>query len=218
MARKVVEPFNPWPSFVDLFASVIMVVLMFMFVLIINITYYAQFKYKIAYAGTIPIKIIEENTQNIKKVSTLEDTPKKIDELEKKEKEAIAGMDLTIKDSNLTRQENIIYEDWMTIKYLDKEVILDPQSVKEIETFLENAKAKYGNHFISIYSNEPKDQVSASVSKQIALSRTLNVRNLIRKKGYKDEDVVVRLKEKIPDSKLVDHIPGYGILMINKKK
>lgn len=218
MARKVVEPFNPWPSFVDLFASVIMVVLMFMFVLIINITYYAQFKYKIAYAGTIPIKIIEENTQNIKKVSTFEDTPKKIDELEKKEKEAIAGMDLTIKDSNLTRQENIIYEDWMTIKYLDKEVILDPQSVKEIETFLENAKAKYGNHFISIYSNEPKDQVSASVSKQIALSRTLNVRNLIRKKGYKDEDVVVRLKEKIPDSKLVDHIPGYGILMINKKK
>lgn len=46
--QEKVEPFNPWPGFVDLFASVIMVVLMFMLVLIVNISYYSQFKYKIA--------------------------------------------------------------------------------------------------------------------------------------------------------------------------
>lgn len=222
MARKSIEPFNPWPSFVDLFASVIMVVLMFMFVLILNITYYAQFKYKISYTGSITVKEIINQpvsvAKEMKKPSLLEKAPKEKDDNSTKDLEAIAGIDLTIADKNLTRQENTIYEDWMLIKYLDKEIVLDPQSLKEVEGFLEQAKSKYGNHFISIYSHEPQNQISASIAKQIALSRTLNIRNLIRKKGYKEEDVVVRLKEKIPDAKLTDHAAGYGILMINKKK
>lgn len=222
MAKKLVEPFNPWPSFVDLFASTIMVVLLFMFVLIINITYYAQFKYKISYTGSVSVKdIFNQTVSKVKENenSSLQNTsPKENDVDSTKDLESIAGLDLTISDSNLTRQENTIYEDWMVIKYLDKEVILDPQSLKDVETFIEHAKSKYGNHFISIYSHEPQNQISASVAKQIALSRTLNVRNLIRKKGYKEEDVVVRLKEKIPDAKITDHAPGYGIVMINKKK
>ncbi|NCD12049.1 MAG: hypothetical protein EOL93_05820 [Epsilonproteobacteria bacterium] len=222
MARKNIEPFNPWPSFVDLFASVIMVVLMFMFVLILNITYYAQFKYKISYTGSVAVKDITEQSISLatekKSPSVIEKAPKEKDDNSTKDLESIAGIDLTITDSNLTRQENIIYEDWMVIKYLDKEVILDPQSLKDVEMFIEKAKSKYGNHFISIYSHEPQNQISASVAKQIALSRTLNIRNLVRKKGYKEEDVIVRLKEKIPDAKLTNHEAGYGILMINKKK
>lgn len=222
MARKRVEPFNPWPSFVDLFASVIMVVLMFMFVLILNITYYAQFKYKISYTGSVTVKEIINQPISVakekKKPSVLEKAEKEKDDNSTKDLESIAGMDLTVVDSNLTRQENTIYEDWMVIKYLDKEIILDPQSLKDVEAFLEKAKSKYGNHFISIYSHEPQNQISASIAKQIALSRTLNIRNLVRKKGYKEEDVIVRLKEKIPDAKLTNHAPGYGILMINKKK
>jgi len=222
VARKSVEPFNPWPSFVDLFASVIMVVLMFMFVLILNITYYAQFKYKVSYTGSVTVKeIVNQPISTVKekkKPSLLEKTPKEKDDNSTKDLESIAGMDLTITDSNLTRQENTIYEDWMVIKYLDKEIILDPQSLKDVEMFIEQAKSKYGNHFISIYSHEPQNQISASIAKQIALSRTLNIRNLVRKKGYKEEDVIVRLKEKIPDAKLTNHEAGYGILMINKKK
>lgn len=221
MARKSVEPFNPWPSFVDLFASVIMVVLMFMFVLIVNITYYAQFKYKVSYTGSVAVKeLIDQSISTVKekkKPFLLEKAPKEKDDNSTKDLES-AGIDLTITDSNLTRQENTIYEDWMVIKYLDKEIILDPQSLKDVAMFIEQAKSKYGNHFISIYSHEPQNQISASVAKQIALSRTLNIRNLVRKKGYKEEDVIVRLKEKIPDAKLTNHEAGYGILMINKKK
>lgn len=223
MARKRVEPFNPWPGFVDLFASVIMVVLMFMLVLIVNISYYSQFKYKIAYTGAIeiqkPTSIIEQNKEKIKKESLLENQTKKIvkDDSEK-ELEAIAGMDLTIMDTNLTRQENSLYGEWMSIKYQNKEIILDPPSVKDLEHFIKMIKEKFSGHFISIYIKEPNNQISTSIAKQIALSRALNIRNVIRKQGYKDEDVVVRLKETIPPEKVFEHPSGYAIIMVNRKK
>lgn len=226
MAKKHLEPFNPWPGFVDLFASVIMVVLIFMLVLIVNITYYAQFKYKISYTGSVAsmelinevVKVQEENTQTKKKEAILEEAIEKEDENSNKDLEAVAGMDLTITDNNLTRQENIIYDDWMIVKYLDKEIVLDSKSLVDIEKFLEIAKSKYPNHYISVYIDEPTNQISASIAKQIALSRALNIRNLIRSKKYDLDDVVVRLKEKIPDANKIDHPSGYGIIIVNTKK
>ena len=53
MAIKCEEEFNPWPSFVDIFSSVILVLLLFLLVTIVNIGYYAQFKYKIQYTGSV---------------------------------------------------------------------------------------------------------------------------------------------------------------------
>jgi hypothetical protein len=226
VAKKHLEPFNPWPGFVDLFASVIMVVLIFMLVLIVNITYYAQFKYKISYTGSLavqelvsePVNIIEKSTQLVKKESILDEVPEKKEDEATKNLAPVAGQELTIIDSNLTRQENIIYDDWMAVKYLDKEIILDPQTLKDIDSFLTDAKNKFPKHYISIYINEPTNQISATISKQIALSRALNIRNLIRTKKYNNDDVVIRLKDKIPDLKQIEHPAGYGVIIVNRKK
>ena len=53
MAQKFEEEFNPWPSFVDLFSSVILVLLLFLLVVLANLGYYAQSKYKTSYTGSI---------------------------------------------------------------------------------------------------------------------------------------------------------------------
>lgn len=53
MAVRCEEEFNPWPSFVDIFSSVILVLMLFLLVVIVNLGYYAQFKYKVQYHGTI---------------------------------------------------------------------------------------------------------------------------------------------------------------------
>ncbi|MCK9490495.1 MAG: hypothetical protein M0Q24_00275 [Sulfurimonas sp.] len=211
MAKKRVEPFNPWPSFVDLFASVIMVVLMFMLVLIVNITYYSQFRYKISYTGTVAIKEMTIKPL-VSKVEPL---------LQSDSKEKImpsAGADYSNVQNNFVRQENLIYDDWMIIKYLGNEVILDTKSIEDIDKFLKNAKEKFYGHYVSLYIKEPKNQVSASVSKQLALSRIINIRNLIRKFDYRNDDVVVRLKENIPQKNLVEHESGYAVILINRKK
>ncbi len=214
MSKKRVEAFNPWPGFVDLFASVIMVVLMFMLVLIINISYYSQFKYKISYTGTVAIsqnvmKPIESNIEPISKVTQ---------NLSKEQAMTSAGADYSNIINNFVRQENIIYEDWMIVKYLDNEIFLDNKSIEDIDKFLKNAKEKFFGHYISIYIKEPQNQVSASVAKQLALSRVINIRNLIRKKDYRNDDVVVRLKENIPQKNLIEHESGYAVILINKKR
>lgn len=214
MAKKRVDAFNPWPSFVDLFASVIMVILMFMLVLIINITYYSQFKYKISYSGTVAIK-----KTVVEPVETKLEPIKEIRESASKEKTLpSAGADFSSAQNKFERQENIVYEDWMVVKYLDNEVILDTKSVEDIIGFLKSAKEKFFGHYVSIYIKEPQNQVSASVAKQLALSRIINIRNLIRKLDYANDDVVVRLKEKVPQDNIVEHESGYAVIIINRKK
>ncbi|WP_321467928.1 hypothetical protein [Halarcobacter sp.] len=53
MANRCEDEFNPWPSFVDIFSSVILVMLLFLLVVLVNLGYYAQFKYKVSYTGSI---------------------------------------------------------------------------------------------------------------------------------------------------------------------
>jgi len=53
MSKRCEEEFNPWPAFVDIFSSVILVMLLFLLVVLVNLGYYAQFKYKVSYTGSI---------------------------------------------------------------------------------------------------------------------------------------------------------------------
>jgi len=53
MSKKCIEEFNPWPPFVDIFSSVILVMLLFLMVTLVNLGYYSQFKFKITHSGSI---------------------------------------------------------------------------------------------------------------------------------------------------------------------
>lgn len=80
MAVRCEEEFNPWPSFVDIFSSVILVLLLFLLVTIVNIGYYAQFKYKIQYTGSITTDdiILQDNTKKV-----ILDEKKKVEDMNK---------------------------------------------------------------------------------------------------------------------------------------
>ena len=68
MAKRCDDEFNPWPSFVDIFSSVILVMLLFLLVVLVNLGYYAQFKYKVSYTGSITTDelILNDNPKEIK--------------------------------------------------------------------------------------------------------------------------------------------------------
>ena len=70
MACKFEEEFNPWPSFVDIFSSVILVLLLFLLVVLANLGYYAQFKYKVSFTGSVSSSELISNTTNPPAVST----------------------------------------------------------------------------------------------------------------------------------------------------
>ncbi len=68
MSKRCQDEFNPWPSFVDIFSSVILVMLLFLLVVLVNLGYYAQFKYKVSYTGSIATDelILNDNPKEIK--------------------------------------------------------------------------------------------------------------------------------------------------------
>jgi hypothetical protein len=71
MASKCPEEFNPWPPFVDVFSSVILVMLLFLLILFVNVGYYAQFKFKMTKAGSIDSHTLQTDTVAKVKVDEL---------------------------------------------------------------------------------------------------------------------------------------------------
>ena len=67
MPKRCPEDFNPWPPFVDIFASVILVMLLFLLITIVNIGYYAQFKFKTSYTASVVTKepIVSEEQSKV---------------------------------------------------------------------------------------------------------------------------------------------------------
>lgn len=232
MARPI-EEFNPWPAFVDLFASIIMVVLMFLLVLIVNVAYYAQYKYKVFYSGSVAVEglLLEENLKKQLEKQPIEsediytksnnsnEIEQAIEEKPEKKVEEVksSGVELTVPEYEASRQENIINLDWMLIKFQQNELILDPATIKELGSFIQSAKAKFANHSVEIFISEPKSQVSATVARQIGLSRAINVRNLIHSEGYEKNEVLVRLRKSVPEAKSIEHKAGYIVVNIMAK-
>ena len=106
MAVKCLEEFNPWPSFVDIFSSVILVLLLFLLITIVNLGYYAQFKFKVSYSGNIATKVLLEDS-DVEAVKTKDKDKEKIKEKikkilkkekDKKKKKHILNIKQKIKD------------------------------------------------------------------------------------------------------------------------
>ncbi|MFK2821519.1 hypothetical protein [Arcobacter sp. YIC-80] len=113
MSRKCEDEFNPWPSFVDIFSSVILVMLLFLLVLLVNLGYYAQFKFKISYTGTIATDELILNT-NPKEIKINEILEKKEEQEESKETQNIQKM-----QQEIVRLRKIVEE--RTVKAEEKE-------------------------------------------------------------------------------------------------
>lgn len=246
MSKKCEDEFNPWPSFVDIFSSVILVMLLFLLVLLVNLGYYAQFKFKVSYTGTITTdelifnstpstlqieQIVEqeeskkEQTQNIQEMKQEIVRLKKIIEeriVKAKEKEEAqlesGGIDVAdVKDDdNDSKQVLLQNEEYFIITYKGNEIFLDNKIAKDLKLFLLDVKKKYKNHKILITAADVQDQASATVAKQISLARSLGTRNLIRKFGYEKKDVRIDLLASTEVKEDINKQNGYLVIRIKR--
>ena len=253
MAVRCEDEFNPWPSFVDIFSSVILVLLLFLLVVLVNLGYYAQFKYKVSYTGSISNDDLilnnnrssEENEINTKKVTDptagsasnsdvniqiIDEQKQKIltlqnqiqvnenqNSAEKTNKLESAGIDIADKeDSKAENQKIIESKDYLIITYKSNEIFIDDGITRKIKQFLSAAKENRGDHQIVIFSKDIKKQLSATISKQISLARTISTRNLIRKFGYEKKDVKIDLTKEPKIKEKIDDTNGYLVITIKK--
>ena len=240
MACKFEEEFNPWPSFVDIFSSVILVLLLFLLVVLANLGYYAQFKYKVSYNGSIAtddlivkksssnsgsnpnsdlnIQIIKEQKQMILALQNqLNSDPINVKSAKGSDEVESPGIDVADKKEDSAEvQKMITAEEYLIITYKDDELFVDDVISKQLKDFLAKAKSKYQTHQINIYSSDIKDQLSSTISKQISLARTMSVRNLIKKFGYEKKDIKIDLASKPEIKETIDAKNGYLVIKIIK--
>jgi len=216
MGKKCVEEFNPWPPFVDIFSSTILVLLLFMLILIVNLGYYAQFKFKVTYKGTIPTTELIEKKEVIEKEVVKTSI---ISEVQEKKELERAGQDLVqVQDTNSTLQATVQKDDYLIVTFADKEILLDDPTIVQVKQFIQQMKNKFPKHKVIISSVEPTNQISSTIAKQISLARTLNTRNLIRKQGYNKSDVRIRLLEDTIRSKLPENEAGFVYITVKVNK
>ena len=252
MACKVEEEFNPWPSFVDIFSSVILVLLLFLLVVLANLGYYMQFKYKVSYTGSISnseligspsststsettqtsssaangtnpnsdlnIQIIQEQKQMILALENqIAADPTALKSAKGTDEAISAGINIADKAEDSTElQKMITSDDYLVITYKADELFVDDAISKQLKDFLSKAKSKNASHQILIYSSDTKNQLSATIAKQISLARTMSVRNLIKKFGYEKKDINIDLSTLPEIKEPIDAKNGYIVIKTTK--
>ena len=252
MACKIEEEFNPWPSFVDIFSSVILVLLLFLLVVLANLGYYMQFKYKTSYTGSISnseligspsststsettqtsssaangtnpnsdlnIQIIQEQKQMILTLQNqIAVDPTALKSAKGTDEAISAGINIADKAEDSTElQKMITSDDYLVITYKADELFVDDAISKQLKDFLSKAKSKNASHQILIYSSDTKNQLSATIAKQISLARTMSVRNLIKKFGYEKKDINIDLSTLPEIKEPIDAKNGYIVIKTTK--
>jgi hypothetical protein len=216
MGKKCVEEFNPWPPFVDIFASVILVMLLFMLILLVNLGYYAQFNAKTTFTGSIetdeilnsdtPTKITTDFTA--KAVPTPpKDNPEKPKEETKPELKSIFDGTNAISYGNAVsrdKSEDKSYSEQKVdekdreflITYQDKEMFLKENIATQLKSFITTYKNRYGSMKLYITASDPRHIASKTVSKQISLGRVLHIQNLFKRFGMDRKKVNINLRKK----------------------
>jgi len=237
MANKCLEEFNPWPSFVDIFSSVILVLLLFLLVLIVNVGYYAQFKFKIQYEGSIATdKVILTQTNDVIKVDDERKDELKDDDhvlqttnmeditTQAMQKYLTAATDIESAGEDLSDKKKTDQEQTQEVKEEDKifyvkfngnEVFINEKIISQLKLFINKIKKKYPNAKITLSSVDPTDQLSLTVTKQISLGRIISTRTLIQKFKFNMKNLHLKLSDKIKIPKDMDLKYGFIIVKVN---
>ena len=234
MAKRCPEEFNPWPPFVDIFASVILVLLLFLLVTIVNIGYYAQFKYKVSYTASVVTEAPVQPEEQTKAAPTppLECVPVTAKETQddisdfsfhkvvtpqhensnnslfKGSKEV--GNDISYaankNQKEFTKQKIIKKDLTLTVRFADKEIFLNSKIKRKLKLFISDINRRSKRAVFTIMASDPAHIISSTISRQISLGRVLNVKNVLRRTKVNSKNIKINLQEEMSSSNIYGDI------------
>jgi len=225
MAKRCPEDFNPWPPFVDIFASVILVMLLFLLITIVNIGYYAQFKHKVSYTASVVTEAPVQPEEQTKVAPTpptecIPSSNKDVDSSEsdfsfhkvaapsyenannslfkggKKVGNAISYA-ANKEKKEFTKQKIIKKDLLLTIQFQDKEIFLNSLIKRKIKLFVSDVNRRSKRAIYTLYVSDPTNIISSTMSKQISLGRVLNVKNIIKRSHINPKKIKMNLQNEI---------------------
>lgn len=201
-AKKCAEEFNPWPPFVDVFSSVILVLLLFILVTIVNVAYYMQFNAKTNSEATT-----KSQTDSLQAGKDVQD----MISLAKVEKPALdsAGNDalftggksegnaISVSDINDQKESQSIEKKvgQLLVAYNDKEIFNTAKIKSDIKAYIKAQMRQNPNAKFEISVAQPTKILGTTIPKQISLGRALNVKNLLKKEDVKLSNISLKMQK-----------------------
>jgi len=195
-----------WPGFVDILSAVIIMFVFFVMVIVVVL-----YIYTIKFTATVEQQAQQRIEETIKNINR----PENLDELEKEKSKTIEEIKLleeqkkeiqqevsSLKDerqdlisgaSKSTFQDIVVNEDEIVILFEHNAVTLTENIVNKIKEFLKNVPKPSA---VVIKSGDNPLVVTQSNSREINLSRMMNLRNIVLSSGYKSNQISVRYVEK----------------------
>lgn len=222
MGKRCPEEFNPWPPFVDIFASVILVLMLFLLITVVNIGYYAQFKAKTAYTGSQedPNAMASEEASKIKvdycekreevvKIEKQDEmiTFHKVDATKldvdanrslfsggKAEGNAVTYA-LTKNAASYDKQNALDKNHQLIITFENREIFLNTKIKQKLRRFVKENMKKSRDIEFQISVNDPSNIVSATLARQASLGRALNIKKLISNMRVPKKQIKLKLQQ-----------------------
>jgi len=195
-ARKCEEEFNPWPPFVDVFSSVILVLLLLILVFIVNIAYYMQFNTKIDTTATT--KSTVNNLQKGVDPTELVTIKKNIIQVESKTsnlsmfkggKSEGNSISSDSKDKEYSQKAETNKGE-LIISYTGKELFVTSSTKSKIKLFTSKNK----NAILTLEIANSSKIISSTLKKQISIGRMITIKNIIKKSGVKLSNIKINIK------------------------
>lgn len=167
---------NPFISYVDLFSSVILVLLLFVLIMFVNVGYYMQFNSKNATASATPVEVVAPQTPSKETSHVVFVTAKD------PSKESINQSSSDVGERTLTKAVDkstpVDYkESDLMIVFKDNEYFVNKNVLAQlIKTMEKIVKVKPNTTFV-ISVGDSKKLISSTQAKQVSLGRVLSFKN-----------------------------------------
>ena len=230
MAKRCPEEFNPWPPFVDIFASTILVLMLFLLITVVNIGYYAQYKFKKAFSGSTEstevinndvaskvlvnfrekqeVKVTFENNNSIQEVNFHKVIAPPLDCQNSNNSLFSGGKNVGNAISYAPEKVVPLYEKQkvvtkpksLIVNFDNKEIFVTNQNKQQIRQFIKSVLRTQKKSHFHITISDPKTLISATIAKQTSLARVLNIRGLIKKQKVAKKYIHMNLQKTYTDN------------------
>lgn len=175
---------NPFISYVDLFASIIMVLLLFILIMFVNVGYYIQFNTKNKTENQEEKQKKEEVNPEAKKEQNKEKSIQYFVQTENNNTTPVQGGEvegnvLTKKSEQFAQAE--FKEQELVIAFKNNEYFLNKEITAQVTDFMENTLKKNPNALFYISVNDSQKLISSTQTKQVSLGRILSLKNALEK-------------------------------------
>ena len=219
-AKKCEVEFNPWPPFVDVFSSVILVLLLFILVTIVNVAYYMQFNAESNSQADSSSQVESlQAGQDVQDMISLAKVEKPAEDSAGSDSLFTGGMSegnavsaAMDKEQPLSQLVDKSKKGQLTVGFEDKEIFITKEIKADIQAFIKAEKKKNPSAKFEISVAQPTKILGKTTPKQISLGRALNVKNMIKKMDIKLSDMRLKMK------KNSDKNYGFGYVKIKVVK